>query len=826
MNRTAVTGALLALSALLAAANAARAEEGRVTLPLATWERMQQQIEREAEPPRPDIAFCPMERRLTGAFRKGLFSGRLTARFEVLAAHGHVRVPVLDAGASLGEVALDGRQTSLLRQGGMYTLGVDEPGTHTVEVEFFWGREQVDFARRLSFRLPEAGPTRVELHIPEQDIEAELRNGALVERGAIDGGTRLVGQLDATGRFDVSWKRKLSHREAEAVRLEAQLYSLFTVQLNLVAGLAVFDLKVIEGETDRIDLRLPEGIEVTEVEGDAVLQWHTDPGGGGRLTVLLRYLVADHARLAVRFQFPAREGEPVALRMPLPLAGVEMSGALGVLGPAGLKLEVAGAEGAQQLPARDLPPELTDLSASPLQYGFRFEQAPAIQVRATRHAEVELTSTLIDELQASSVVLEDGTETTKLKLRIRNHTAQYLALELPDGAALTHSLVDGQPVRPAQDPNDQGALLFPLRQSERITGDQGRVHQVRPGETLSELANFYYSDPNRWRLILENNPDQLADEFDITTGQRLRIPAKGGVKIEESSFVIELAYKNRHATAGSMGLFGWRELRLPAIRRVEVMKAVWHLYLPQTFEPLDFEANLVQYSAIRYDPFRRLRTFLSRLLWTRAWAGAKYESILVQRKAIYKADTERRGAGEAVLATFPLVGQRYRFERNLLGTETPRIGFSYCAGWVTSAMRWLAFLGALGLTLLVLGRARSWRRWLIAGAGLVLLLIIGHTFLGVHRRILWGIDLALLWSVLRLRWGPFWHGLKDMLWSPWRVVHLLTWRNLAFVIGLVAVLGFVLLFPMLLSTTALVVLALWYRRKARLAAAAGEVAHV
>ena len=140
-------------------------------------------------------------------------------------------------------------------------------------------------------------------------------------------------------------------------------------------------------------------------------------------------------------------------------------------------------------------------------------------------------------------------------------------------------------------------------------------------------------------------------------------------------------------------------------------------------------------------------------------------------------------------------------------------------------MRWLAFLAAFTLTLLVLRARSTWRSWLLGAVGLGLLLIVAHYFLGVHRRVLWGMDLALLWGVLRLRWGPFWQGAKEILWAPWKLIQLLTWRNLAFVAGLTFILWIVLLWPLLLSTIGLVVLSLWYRRKARLAKAGQEVAH-
>jgi len=820
-----IRAALLAATALVVAlpgpARGAE-DEGKVTMSLAEWEIMLDELEAEQEAPPPPVDVCRIERRIEGAFAKGLFSATLIERFEVVDDRGHVRVPVLDGEASLGNVTLDGKRTSLLREGDMYTLGVDEPGVYEVQIEFFWGQDQDRFSRRLVFGLPEGGVTRLSVLLPEREIDARLSAGALTKIEARPGGTLLEGYLDPSGVFDLSWTRKLTHRGSDVVTMECRLDTVFTVGEALVEGKAAFDFNVIEGETDVIELALPAGLEVLEVEGDAVLQWHTEATGGGRLTVLLRYLVVDGTRITVHFQAPADTSEPVVLETPLPIEGVPLAGAAGVEGPAGLDIRAITIEGATELEARDLPPELTALTTSPLLFGFSFTERPTIRVAIARQEQVALTSTLVEELQASTVLVEDGSEITKVKLRMRNNVKEFIAIDLPPGAVLTHSLVDGQPVRPAVGGGEDGeTLLFPLRQSERIAEGELRTHRVRPGETLSDIANFYYSDPGRWNDVLEGNSDQLYSADSLTTGQLLKIPATKGISVEESSFVIELAYKSRRDPLGNSGSVA---VELPALD-VDTMSVTWHLYLPAALSALRFDANLTQYSAIRYDPFRRVRDFIDQAMWIgHAWAGEKYENILAQRKVIYRAETGERGEAEVVRAAFPLVGERYRFKRILLGRETPAITVTYVAREAVAAVHWLALLAAFVITLLVLRRPRNVRIWIVAALALGVLLVTAHYFLGVHRRLVWGIDLALLVAVARLRAGPIWQRLKELVRAPWTALELLTLRNLAFVVGLVAVMSVILSFPLLTSLVTMAVLIFWWRRKAR--QAAEEVGHV
>jgi len=798
---------------VLTAARGAWAEEGKVTLPVSLWGQMLSELENSTKADRPSIGVLAIERRVEGELKKGLLAAILTTRFEVLDQQsGHVRVPILDAGASIGDVRLNGQKTSLLKEGSMYTVGIDRPGIYTLETRFYWGREQDRFARRLRFALPEGGPTHLAVVVPESDIEAQLATGVVTGKERRGTGTLLTGQIDASGLVELSWSRKLSHRTAQTAHTEAHLNALFTAHEAVMEGVATFDFTITEGETDRLDLQLAPDIEVVNVIGDAVLQWYTDANNGGRLVVLLRYLVANRTGITVRFQFPLEAQKAAHLELPFVSPGTSVAGVLGVQAPTGLSVQVAQVQNAQPMDLGDLPRKLTSMTSNPILYGFSFSALPQVSVTISRNESVELISTLIDEVQASTVLIEDGTERTKVQLRVRNNTRQYLRAVLPVGAVLTHSLIDGQPVRPALSPQDKQALLFPLRQSERIARGEKVTHTVVSGETLSDIANFYYSDPGAWQAILNENRGEMTHGAMLQPGQVLRIPAKTG-SLEETSFIIELAYERKRARLGTLG---HESVSLPTFD-VDAMQATWHLYLPEAITPLSFHSNLTQYSAIRYDPFRRVRDFVRRALWERdAWAGSKYQNILSQRRVIYKAEADRKEAGKMVLATFPLSGARYRFKRVLLSRDPAWASFTYVARGIAPWVHWGTFLVAFALTLALL-RNSDRRRWLRAGAALAALLVIGYFVLGVHRRILWGIDLALAVQLAPPYLRSAWMSVKTL---PERARGM-SWRTFGLAVIVLLGLALILLFPLLLSTAALVaLLVVWWQKQVR-----AEVAH-
>ena len=793
-----------------------REDEGRVTLPLGLWQRLADELRvTEAVRRLPKTPYAALSRSLAGAFRRGLLSATLDVHFEVFADEGYVTVPVLGAAASLETVLVNGEPGTLRSDGSSYLLGVSRPGRYHVQVRFYLGETQDRFARQLRIELPPAGPTRFALHVQERDIEPRLGHGVLTAQRPDGDGTAVEGHLDATGVLDLSWTRRLTHREAGDARTECVTNALFTVREAMVSGIAAFDIAVLEGETDRFDLRLPSGVEVVKVAGSALLQWHTDEDeDGARLSLLLRHLVSDRIDATVHFQYPVTVGAPVPLQLPLPPADVPLTGAAGVQAPTGLDVQVAAAGKATPVDLRELPPELTRLTPSPLLHGFRFTEAPATLLTVARHREVALTDTIVDELECSTMLLEDGAEVTKLRLHVRNNARQYLGLRLPEGAVLTHSLVDGHPVRPARvGEGAEAGLLLPLRQSEKLAPGEDRFHLVRPGETLGDIAYLYYSNPHLWRRILEANDDQMSNDADVFVGMSLRIPTDPGVTHEESRFVIELAYQLAHAPLGD---WGSAHVGLPEID-VDVMKVLWHLYLPGALVPLHFDGNLTQYSAVRYDLFRRARDYLERVFRPASvYAGGSYRSILDQRKGIYHAEADKRQTGSAALASFPLVGERYRFKRILAGRDAPEVTVWYLASWLAELARWAALAMAFALTWLALARRRWWV-WGLAAVGAAGLLVAAHYILGVHRRLLWGADLALLVAVVRLWGGPVWGGLKRRLRAPWELFQGLAWRHLVPLVGALALLRFLLRFPPLLAFGALVGLFIAWRQGLRLA---------
>lgn len=692
-----------------------------VTLPLDDWRALQSASDHTR--PAPDLS-ARAGRTLVGRLERGLLTATLTDRFEV---DGKANVPLVSGEVTLIGGRFDGGPAPLEKRDGTVVLQADA-GRHTAEIDLVVGKRTDRFARAVDLQLAPGGPTAIDLWIGEHPIEATLGHGLITESRRDGEGTRIRGWLDATGRLDLTWKRELHQSASTDARIRAEAWTLFEAAEDAMTGVARYEVDVLRGEVDRFDLRLPEGVEVLDVTGDAVLQWQTD--AGGTLAVLLRYLASDAFTADVRFQYPIAIDDEVPLNMPVPVTEGEVTGALAVQTPPTLAVSLAESHGATALSHRNVPQQLLGLSPDPLHVAMSFETLPTPTVDLRRQEEVVTSTTRVDDIQALTVVAHDGIEVSKMRMRVRNTSRQYLAVDLPPGAELTHCYRDGLPLQPAADRDVPGRILVPLSQSQRTAPGTPQQVVVAYGDTLTGLALKHYGDANKYLDISAANPGNGA----LRVGQTLSLPVEIDAP-EARSFVLEIAWRTQGSALGSLGR---RTVQLPELD-IDVLAANWHVYLPEVVQPLTIRSTLPQRSRIRYGAAGNLW----RLVMPTALAG-EYRSVLSERRAIYKAK-QQMAKGEESRA-FPLIGDKYRFSGVLL-TSAPEVTVHYLSASVATGVRWtLGFLAA-GVALLIGLRPRWIGSRVLAVATLLPFLAAGNYVLGAHGMVLWGgfIGLGIAW---------------------------------------------------------------------------------
>lgn len=718
---------------LLLALALAHATPGDVTLPLDAWHALHPPPRTTAPPGRA----LPVARALRGTVDRGLLEATLRTEVE---APAPVLLPVLPVGTTIADARLDGRPAALTLDDHYRVLLA--PGRHVVDLELLHGQATDRFERRVRLPLPDGGPTRFELLLPEAPIDVTLNGGVVTSTTQEGATTRVVGWLDGAGDLDLAWERRATHDATDA-RLDTEVHALLSLGGDLVEGRAAATFEVLAGAVDRVDLELPDGVEITEVAGPDVLQWHTR---AGRVEVLLRRVIDERVALDVRFQYPARIDAPTPLQVPLPDGAVR--GVLGVVAPVALDIAVADVAGATPIASRDVPQALVELSSEPLRMAMAFDADARVTATTTRQGEVLTSASRIDDLQGISLAMEDGTEVGKLRLAVRNADRQLLTVDLPEGARLTHCFRNGMPLRPAADGAHPGRVLVPLTRSRKT---EAHTYTVEPGDTLSSIASDNYGDANRWQQVQWANPGVDADRLQV--GQELTLPALSGADTE--SFILELGWERRTAPLGE---YGRRAIGLPELD-LDVQAATWHVYLPEHLETLTVASNLTQLSGVHTDPLTRVVDFLvqSGVTGSSAYAGGRgpssYKNAITFRRSTYEAETAQVVAISEAVSAYPLVGQRIRFRGSLLGTEAPVATVRYVGEGLASTARTVLWLLAVGLGWRVGREPRDATTWVAVGSGFVGAAVVGHFLLGSYGRFAWGADVGMAAALLPLLWA-------------------------------------------------------------------------
>jgi len=115
-----------------------------------------------------------------------------------------------------------------------------------------------------------------------------------------------------------------------------------------------------------------------------------------------------------------------------------------------------------------------------------------------------------------SVTSKSETPTATFDAVVETVKRQYTLFD-PDGKPLR--CVVGLTLR------EYRTLKEQLTELNLMTSDHTRLHTVREGETLPQIAYDAYKDPARWRVIADAN--DLSDPTDLTPGQVLDLPPTG-----------------------------------------------------------------------------------------------------------------------------------------------------------------------------------------------------------------------------------------------------------------------------------------------------------
>src|SRR5271168_2839502 len=306
---------------------------------------------------------------------------------------------------------------------------------------------------RASFALPVpmAGSVRLALTVPGERTNVQVSHGIITHRASVGGNTEIEATLAPGQMANVFWNTRevVAPVTPREVRFLSDVKSLVSVTESDLEIAALVDVNVLQGEAGEFSVAIPEGFEVTavngptlessEVQNGVLVLRVTGPGPGPQ-----QFLISCERPISDSAAAPI-----LALR-----DAQRETGEVLVEGQGTLELTAQEGGGLKRLDIKEVNPYLRALSRYSLQAAFRYHrqpsESPTLALEWTRFPDSSVLAAMAERATVTTLVTSEGRSLTEVKLTIKNQAQPFLKVDLPAGATILSAEVAGEKVKPVQ----------------------------------------------------------------------------------------------------------------------------------------------------------------------------------------------------------------------------------------------------------------------------------------------------------------------------------------------------------------------------------------
>ena len=373
-----------------------------------------------------------------------------------------------------GMTVLDARQGSrplpLLLDNGTHVAVL--PGESEFSVNLDAGLPLAIETGRASLVLPvpSAGSVRLVLTVPGERANVQLNHGIITHRASVNGNTEIEATLVPGQAANIWWATRevVAPVTPREVRFLSDVKSLVSVSESDLQIAALANLTVIQGDADQFSVAIPEGFEVTSVNG-ASLESSEIPNG----TLLLHVAGRGHSmhEFLISMERPLSDSKAAAPLIAFKNAQREIGEVL-VEGQGTLELAAHESGGLKRLDIKEINPYLRALSRYSLEAAFRYhrqtDQSPTLALDWTRFPDASVLAAVAERAVVTTLVTSEGKSLTEVKLTVKNQAQPFLKVDLPAGVNILTAEVAGEKVKPVQ--GSDGSRVPLLRTGFRPAG--------------------------------------------------------------------------------------------------------------------------------------------------------------------------------------------------------------------------------------------------------------------------------------------------------------------------------------------------------------------
>jgi len=325
---------------------------------------------------------------------------------------------------------------------------------------------------RASFVLPvpSAGSVRLALTVPGDRANVQLNHGIITHRATVNGNTEIEATLIPGQVANVWWATRevVAPAVPREVRFLSDVKTLVSVSETDLQIAALADLNVVQGDADQFAVRVPEGFEVTSVNGPTLESSEIQNG-----VLLMKIAGRGHSshEFLISMERPLSDAKAAAPILAFKDAQRE-TGEVLVEGQGTIELSAQESGGLKRLDVKEINPYLRALSRYSLQAAFRYHRQPSesphLGLEWTRFPDASVLSAVAERAEVTTLVTSEGRSLTEVKLTLKNQAQPFLKVDLPAGASILTADVAGEKVKPVQ--GADGSRVPLLRSGFRPAG--------------------------------------------------------------------------------------------------------------------------------------------------------------------------------------------------------------------------------------------------------------------------------------------------------------------------------------------------------------------
>jgi hypothetical protein len=355
-----------------------------------------------------------------------------------------------------GMTVLDARQGSrplpLLLDNGTHVAVL--PGESEFSVILDAGLPLAIETGRASFVLPvpSAGSVRLVLTVPGERANVQLNHGIITHRASVKGNTEIEATLVPGQAANIWWATRevVAPVTPREVRFLSDVKTLVSVSESDLQIAALTNLTVIQGDADQFSVAIPEGFEVTSVNGASLESSEILNGA-----LLLHVAGRGHSlhEFLISMERPLSDAKAAAPLIAFKNAQRE-TGEVLVEGQGTIELATHESGGLKRLDIKELNPYLRALSRYSLEAAFRYhrqpDESPTLALDWTRFPDASVLAAVAERAVVTTLVTSEGKSLTEVKLTVKNQAQPFLKVDLPAGVNILTAEVAGEKVKPVQ----------------------------------------------------------------------------------------------------------------------------------------------------------------------------------------------------------------------------------------------------------------------------------------------------------------------------------------------------------------------------------------